>query len=208
MSWVTLIIGQQCFGLVKREMVSWERLGFCFFCLLLPVSLERTPQTRPEGFPDHLTNWCTIHLIVQLFSCMSLDSSLHLFVSHVDHPVSLFSPFFFLSLDPFLFVASSVSDVFTPFLYSKGFCSQLWSPSQTWGAPYNVLQNQRVWYDMLSQIPGKRELTFLSGTRSVNTGVGVWWSWTYVKWYSPHAEGRRCTTTYKVSTFYVCTLSQ
>lgn len=165
MSWVTLITGQQCFGLVKREMVSWERLGFCFFCLLLPVSLERTSQ---PGLRVSQTTWQTGAQSTSLSSCFPVclwtpvSTCLSAMSTTTPSPPPLL---FFFSLDPFLFVASSVSDVFTPFLYFKGFCSLLWSPSQTWGTPYNVLQNQRAWYGMFSQIPGKRELTFFSECR-------------------------------------------
>lgn len=140
-------------------MVSWERIGFCFFCLLLPVSLERTSQ---PGLRVSQTTWQTCAQSPSLSSCFPVclwtpvSTCLSAMSTTTPSPPSLL--FFFSSLDPFLFVASSVSDVFTPFLYFKGFCSQLWSPSQTWGTPYNVLQN-----DMLSQIPGKRVLTFFFG---------------------------------------------
>lgn len=119
-TWGEKDIVEYCFTLLTGEM-KWECLSLLFLSLYL--SWEDLPN-RPQ-FPRPLYNCSTIHPIVQLFFCVSLDSSsLCLFVRHegdtkkylASHrliPPPLFSPLSFFSLDPSLFWASSVSDVFT-----------------------------------------------------------------------------------------------
>lgn len=117
--------GQQCFGPVMWEMASWEGLGFCFFCPLLPG-----PPNQASGLPrpldklPHNPAHCPL-----VFLCATLDSSLHLFVSHVDPTTATTQPFLvFFLLDPRLFLGSSVSCVLKSF---SAFCwLRLWSPSQ------------------------------------------------------------------------------
>lgn len=170
------------FTLSRRER-KWNVSHF-FFCFSLPPSLLRRPPNQLWDFPRPLYNCCTKCPIVQLFFCVSLDSSrLWLFVSHEGdpnkdpsshrlHPLTPPNPvslFFFL--DPVLFLASSVSDVFAHCCFTE-FWSKLWSWSQSlncWVTTYNVLQNQRVpiWqeYDMVSEEwnPAGREAIILSG---------------------------------------------
>lgn len=184
------------------------------FCPSLPLSLLKRPPNQAQGFPRPLYNYYTNHPIVQLFSYVSLDLGLCLFVTHVGDPSSrslpsLPPPSLFFSLDPVLFLASSVSDVFTHSCFQE-FWSQLWSWSWTqksWVTSDNVLQNQWVpaWqvYDMLSYAwtPGwGRKFFFQVPASECLTGLWVCWSWTTVKWYSAHVEW-----SYKLWNLHICT---
>lgn len=92
------------------------------FSLSVSPPLLRRPPNEAQEFPRPLYNCCIIHSIVQLFFCVSLDSSRRrLFVSNAGNskkdpashsvPPLLPPPGVFFSRDPFLFLTCSFLDV-------------------------------------------------------------------------------------------------
>lgn len=134
-------------------------------CLWLRPSWGDLP-TRPQGFPDHFTIPTQSSPLSACFPA-SLDSSL--FVSHVGDPKKdlasyadpltplISPPSLIFSLDPLLFLASSVSDV-SPALKSPGHGFDLHRGLlQSRVTTDNVLQSRRVstalWYAFICLDP-------------------------------------------------------
>lgn len=138
---------------VERTVHTFSQMIYFLAALEAAVTLllswEDLPN-GPKGFPRPLYKRCTIQPLSTCFP-VSLDLSLHLFVSHpadLNHPPLLLS---FSLLDPNLFLISGVSNVSAHQSF-EAFPSDLWSWLWTWKRPFttnNVVHNQEVptWHE-------------------------------------------------------------